>query len=73
MEMDLMMVRAGLTPKQMNYMREYIKGHTMTEIARKYSVTLPTVSRTIKTARIKISRLEEYEISGGDQAWHGKI
>lgn len=73
MEMDLMMLKAGLTPKQMLYMRDYIGGKTMKEIAMTHGITLPTVSRTIKAARAKMDRLEEYRITGGDQAWHGKI
>lgn len=73
METILMLIKAGLTPKQMLYMQDLIGGKTMTEISMEHNVSLPTVSRTIKAARIKISRLEEYQASGGDQTWHGKI
>ena len=73
MEVILMLVKAGLTPKQMLYMQDLMGGNTMSEIANKHNVSLPTVSRTIKAARIKISRLEDYQASGGDQEWHGKI
>ena len=73
MEVILMLVKAGLTPKQMLYMQDLMGGNTMSEIANKHNVSLPTVSRTIKAARIKIRRLEDYQASGGDQEWHGKI
>lgn len=53
--MNDMQLQLILTPKQYQYFKAYnVEKLTMTEIAEKYAVNQPTVSRTLKKAKIRI-------------------
>lgn len=51
------MILAGLTAKQILYMSDYLDGVSLTNIADRNGVSLSSVSRTVKAAKIKLSRL----------------
>lgn len=70
-----MFILAGLTPRQIHYMSDYVKGRTLTEIAQKNGVSLSAVSRTVTAAKRKLNSLygKTAIIPGGDVVWHGKI
>lgn len=54
----------ALTPVQQKYLRCYYQdGMTMREIAARYGVAIPTVSRTIKRARTRLYDLLQYYIN----------
>ena len=51
----------GLTPVQQKYLCCYYReGMKMREIAARYGVAVPTVSRTLKRARQRLSELLQY-------------
>ena len=50
-----------LTAKEARYFKAYVLEHmTMTDIAKLYKVSQPTVSRTIATCRNKINNILKY-------------
>lgn len=58
--MNDMQLKLILTPKQYSYFKAYNEEKlTMTEIAERFSVNQPTVSRTLKKAKIRIMNYME--------------
>lgn len=54
----------ALTPVQKKYLRCYYREHlTMREIAARYNVTTPTVSRTIQRAYTRLYELLQYYLN----------
>lgn len=58
-----MFLLAGLTPRQIHYMSDYVHGKSLTEIAQKNGVSLSAVSRTVTAAKKKLNSL--YGFSAG--------
>ena len=55
-----MFILAGLTPRQIHYMSDYVQGKSLTEIANKNGVSLSAVSRTVTAAKKKLNSLYGY-------------